>query len=76
MVSDHENYRAANQLNQQHGNDAAMVAAKRADEMLDKGDMEGFAIWQRIAAAAENLLRQKPVQGEADTKGEQPRISL
>ncbi|MDH3913358.1 MAG: hypothetical protein OEU09_18915, partial [Rhodospirillales bacterium] len=39
-------------------------AAARADEMMDQGDVDGFAIWQRITAAAEELLRPEPRPGE------------
>jgi len=40
------------------------LAAQRADELLARGDLVGRAIWKRITAAVEELIRQKPKQGE------------
>ncbi len=37
-------YRSANVLIREHGDDAALEAAQRADAMLEKGDMEGAAV--------------------------------
>ena len=48
-------YRAANELVKQHGADAPIHAAMRADELLDAGDMDGQAVWKRILAAVEEL---------------------
>ncbi len=31
-----------------HGQDAPIQAAMRADAMLDKGDLDGYAAWKRI----------------------------
>ncbi len=41
MVSDLDTYRAANVLIRQHGDDAALEAAMRADAILEKGNLEG-----------------------------------
>lgn len=30
-------------------------AAKRADAMLEKGDLEGYAVWKRVLKAVEEL---------------------
>ncbi len=48
-------YRSANVLIRQHGEDAAIEAAMRADAMLEKGDLEGQAVWKRIVRAVEPL---------------------
>ena len=48
MISDLDIYRAANLLIKQHGADAELVAAKRADQMLDRGDFDGVQVWKRI----------------------------
>ncbi len=63
MVSDLEIYRSANVLVQQHGEDAPIEAAMRADAMLEAGDLDGHAVWCRIAKAVEELLEQKPSLG-------------
>ncbi len=40
MIPDLDIYRAANALVKQHGQDAPVHAAMRADAMLDKGDLD------------------------------------
>ena len=32
----------------------------RADAMLDKGDLDGYAVWKRILRAVEELQRVEP----------------
>ncbi len=41
MISDLDIYRTANILVRQHGEDAPIHAAMRADELLDAGDLDG-----------------------------------
>ncbi len=48
-----DTYRSASLLVKQHGEDAPIHAAMRADAMLEKGDLEGYAVWKRILRAAE-----------------------
>jgi len=43
-------WRAANLLIRQHGEDAEIVAAQRADRMLDRNDHEGQRVWLRISS--------------------------
>ena len=47
MIPDLDIYRSANVLVQQHGENAPIHAAMRADAMLDKGDLDGFSVWKR-----------------------------
>jgi hypothetical protein len=47
-----------------YGADAAMTAAKRADELLDAGDVEGCAVSKRILAVVTELVRTAPAEGE------------
>ena len=65
MVSDLEIYRAANQLLQRHGEDAQFEAARLADAMLDRGDLEGQRVWKRVLRAIDELRRNEPGAGEA-----------
>ena len=51
MISELDVYRAANVLIREHGEDAAIEAAMRADQMLTKRDMVGLAVWKRIVRA-------------------------
>ena len=46
MIPDLDIYRSANLLVKQHGQDAPIHAAMRADAMLDKGDLKGYDVWK------------------------------
>ncbi len=54
----------ANLLVKQHGPDAPIHAAMKADTMLDKGDLDGYAVWKRILRAVEELQGTAPKPGE------------
>ncbi len=60
MIPDLDIYRSANLLVKQHGQDAPIHAAMRADAMLDKGDLDGYAVWKRIVKAVGELRRAEP----------------
>ncbi len=55
VTSDLDIYRSANKLIEQHGKDAPIHAAMRADELMEAGDMDGRAVWLRILAAIDEL---------------------
>lgn len=57
MIPDLDIWRAANELIKQHGEDAAIHAAMKADKFMTAGDVDGAATWRRIAAAMAELLR-------------------
>ena len=59
MTSDLDIYRSSNELIKQHGEDAPILAAMRADELMEAGDMEGEAVWLRIVKAIEELLSEE-----------------
>ena len=61
-VADIDIYRCAKLLIEQHGQDALLEAALKADELLDAGDFDGQAVWLRIRKAVLELL--KPGDGE------------
>ena len=61
MIPDLDIFRSANVLVKQHGQDAPIQAAMRADELLEAGDLEGCEVWKRIMRAVEELQRTKPV---------------
>ena len=64
MIPELDIYRSAQVLVKQHGQDAPIHASMRADTMLEKGDLDGFAVWKRILRAVEELRRVERVQGE------------
>ncbi len=61
MTSDLDIYRTANVLIKQHGEDAPIHAAMRADAMLEAGDLEGWAVWKRILRAVGAVLSRRGV---------------
>ena len=65
MTSDLDIYRSAQVLVKQHGEDAALEAAQRANAMLERGDMEGKDVWLRVLKAVEEMQRKEGREGEA-----------
>ncbi len=63
MTSEQDIFRSANILVKRYGEEAALEAAMRADAMLAKGDLEGQAVWKRIARAVEELLAKERPPG-------------
>lgn len=55
MISNREIYRTATVMIREFGSEAHLQAAMRADEFLDKGDLEGQRTWLRISKAIEEL---------------------
>ena len=64
MVPDLDIYRTATVLIQEHDQDAALEAAMRADAMLEKGDLDGQAVWKRVLKAIEEIQRQERQEDE------------
>ncbi len=46
------------------GDEAPIHAAMQADAMLEKGDLDGAAVWRRIVKAIEELQREELGPGE------------
>ncbi len=65
MTTDLDIYRSAKLLINQHGQDAAHEAARRANALRDKGDPDGEAVWLRIRKAVLELLRERSADGKA-----------
>ncbi len=63
MIPDLDIYRSAQMLVKRHGEDAPIEAAMRADAMLEKGDLDGFAVWKRILRAVGELLSEERPTG-------------
>ena len=60
MTSDIDIYRTAALLMKQHGCEAPIHAAMRADELMTAGDMEGRAVWLRVLEAVKVLRSTEP----------------
>ena len=65
MIPDLDIYRSAQVLVKRHGQDAPIESAMRADAMIEKGDLAGYAVWKRILRAVEGLQETVPKPGEA-----------
>ncbi len=63
MIPDLDIYRSAKLLVKRHGADAPIQATMRADAMLDKGELGGYAVWRRILRAVGELQRVEPGPG-------------
>jgi triphosphoribosyl-dephospho-CoA synthetase len=59
MIPDLETYRAARLLVDRHGQEALEYADRRAQQMLEDGDLEGVGIWRAIMSAIEELQRER-----------------
>ena len=64
MIPDRDIFAAANLMLKRHGDNAAFEAAARADEFLEKGDLDGQRVWIAIVKAIEELQRKAPADGE------------
>jgi len=65
MTSDLDIYRTASVLIREHGDEADLVAAQRADSFLEAGDMAGSAVWRRVLKAINEIRREKRYEGES-----------
>ena len=63
MIFDRDVWASAKLLRDQHGNDAVIQAAMKADELGTAGDLAGQRTWLRIIRAIEWL---------ADNRGRDP----
>jgi hypothetical protein len=63
-MEDIDIWRSAEVLRTQYGEDAAVMAAMRADQMLNEGDTAGLAAMKRVVAAINELDRTAPRTGE------------
>ncbi len=64
VTDDIDIYRAAKLLIDKHGDEADIIAIKRAIKMLDDGDVDGYAVWKRIAGAINDTQRETRNPGE------------
>ena len=55
-----ELYRTAHLLIKQHGEEASIHAAMKADEMLAQGNLDGKAVWMRVIEAIGELQASEP----------------
>lgn len=63
-MTDLDIWRCANLLLKRYGGEAVFIASKRADALLDQGDLAGRSAWIRIAKAIAELERKSPDRKE------------
>jgi hypothetical protein len=56
MITDTDIQRAVDQLIQQHGEDALLHAATRANEIAREGGLDAHAVWQRLVKAVNKRM--------------------
>jgi hypothetical protein len=56
MITEWELWACANHYIREHGEDAPVIAAMRADELLAEGDLEGARTFQSIVRRINELL--------------------
>ena len=76
VTSNIDVFRSAAVLVREHGDDASLEAAQLADAMMEKGDVEGAAVWRRIVKAAKELQRAEPGPGAARRRAIMVKIPL
>ena len=59
-VAEIDIWRSAKLLIDQHGDEAAIHAAMRVDELLEASDLDGYTVWKRVLKAVEELLDKGP----------------
>ena len=64
VTSDIDVYRSAKLFIDKHGDEASIHAAMKADDMLERGDMDGRGVWLRIMGAINDMQRETPRPGE------------
>ena len=65
MTTDLDIYRTASVLIREHGEDATLEAAQRADKFLEDGKLAASAVWRRVLRAVKEIQREEPGEGEA-----------
>lgn len=60
MVDEVDIWRAANLMIKQHGETADIAAAQRINELAERGDLDGAAVWRRIQRAVTELAKTGP----------------
>lgn len=58
MIADWELWACANEAIRQHGADASIFAAMRADELFEQGDEDGARTWRLIVDRIGQLLNE------------------
>ena len=59
-MQDIDVWRTAGLMVKRYGKDAVIESAKRADDLMAVGDLDGQRVWLRVLKAIEELTDEKP----------------
>lgn len=62
MITEWELWACANEMIRRHGEDAAIQAAMKADELFEAGEMDGSRTWRLIVHRVNELQRAVTIQ--------------
>ncbi|MDY0873102.1 hypothetical protein [Dongia rigui] len=65
MTSPIDIMRCAKLLCDQYGAEADLIAAVRADRLLEQGELDGYATWKAILRAIVDIRSQTPRDGQS-----------
>ena len=58
LLSNAKVYEMADDLLREYGKDAVIVAALKAGEMLNAGDVDGYRTWKRLVMLVDDMAAQ------------------
>lgn len=64
MTSPIDIMRCAKLLCDQYGEEASIIAAMRADRLLERGELNGYSTWKAILRAIVDIRSEVPRQGQ------------
>ncbi len=59
-ITDADIFRSAGNMIKRHGQEAVIVADLRANELLSRGNMDGYRMWKRIILVIGELSTSAP----------------
>jgi hypothetical protein len=68
MSEDSDDFQAAIQLIEQHGDGAALVAANRVSTACERGEMASLRRWSRILAMVERIQSKIVTDGDDESE--------
>jgi len=69
LITEWELWACANEMIRQHGFDAAIQAAMKADALADKGDIEGQRTWVGIVRRINELVEPSGTPNQSAARG-------
>ena len=64
MVAAIDIMRCAKLLSDQYGEEASIIAAMRADRLLELGELDGYSTWKAILKAIVDIQSEAPRKGQ------------